>query len=765
MTKQGYRILGKDVKRSDAFVKVTGKAVYLHDIKLPGMLECRLLKSPYAHARILNIDTSKAERVPGVRGILTYKDVPQTPIRAHSSPHHTYRVLPKEVFYVGEQVAAVAAETVQAAMDAIELIKVEYEPLPAIFDPVDAMKPDAPIMYPEMPDNMSPSNFPNETSRGDIVKGFEDADIILESKYTVGVQAHNCLDTHGVVCMWSGDELTIWASSKYIWAILDKVCEIMELPESKVKVIAPYIGGDFGSKAGQIETMQAVICAIFAKRTGRPVRLQFTREEEIALTYHSVGPFTYIIRGGIKQEDGRPTAMHLVLYSNQGAHNISGLEAPYVGSGAVALYKFDSCKYEGYPAYCNLNMSGSRRGYGDPEGFWGSEQFMDELAEAVEMDPVEWRMRWAIRQGDPTATRLIWGEFAGGDYQLLLQKGAEIFGWKEKWKGWKNPSQISGSKRRGVGVALGQHLTGVNSEMGVVRINVDGSVEVFSHAEEVGQGIKTAMAMCVAEVLGVNPENIRVSEPNTQFVPRGFGVYASRGTPLIIGAAIKAAEDAKKQLMERASKVLRTNPDELGIGENQIFVKTEPEKSITIQKAASLFGRVGIYGIGYEEVPHYNPETGKPLWEKSNACVFSEVEVDVETGEVTVPKVVMVADAGRVIHPELVKAQLECSIIWGIGYALYEDEIYDFRNQGRVMNVQMVDYKIPTFLDLTEFVTVVVSDPRHAPTAPLNIKGVGEGAMVPVPAAIGNAIYNAIGVRIKDHPVTPDKILRALGKI
>jgi CO/xanthine dehydrogenase Mo-binding subunit len=760
-----HRVLGTNRPRVDAALKVTGRAAYLHDIRIPGVLECKLLKSPYAHARIVHIDTEKAANLPGVRGVLTYKDVSQTPIRAHNSPHHTYRVLPREVFYVGEQVAAVAAETKEVAMDALELIEVTYEPLPAIFDPIEAMKPDAYLLYPDRPDNLSPSNFPIETGRGDIAQGFEDADLILESRYTVGVQAHNCLDPHGTVCRWDGDELTVWSSTKFIWSILDKVCEIMGLPETNVKVIAPFVGGDFGSKAGQIETMQAVICATLARRTGRPVRLQFTRDEEIALTYHSVGPFTYDTRGGIKREDGRPTAMDLVLHSSQGAHNIAGLEAPYVGSGAVAVYKFDSCKFVGYPSYCNLNMTGSRRGYGDPEGFWCSEQFVDELSEAVGMDPVEWRKKWAIRQGDPTATRLVWGEFAGGDYQLLLEQGAAAFGWEEKWKGWKTPAAVDGPRRCGVGVALAQHITGVNNEMGVVRVNVDGSVDVLSHASEVGQGIRTAMPMCVAEVLGVSPEKVRVSEASTAFVPRGFGVYASRGTPLIIGAAVKAARDARRQLLERAARILKVSPEDLDIAEGRIFVKAEPDKEMTMQKAATSFGRVGVYGMGYEEVPYYNPETGQPRWEKSNGAAFAEVEVDVETGEVTVPKIVSVADAGVVIHPELAKAQIDCSILWGIGYALYEDEIYDRRNQGRVMNTQMVDYKIPTFLDRTDFTSLVISDPDHAPTPPLNMKGLGENAMVPIAPAIGNAIYNAIGVRIKDHPVTPDKILKALGKI
>ncbi len=760
-----HRVLGTDRPRVDAIFKVTGQAHYLSDLRFANLLECKLLKSRYAHARILHIDTSRAEAVPGVHGVLTHKDVPQTPIRAHSSPHSTYRVLPSEVFFVGEQVAAVAAETAEVALDALELIDVTYEELPAIFDPEEAMRPDAPLMYPDRESNLAPSHLPNETLRGDLEQGFADADVVLESRFTSGVQAHVCMETHGTVCRWDGDQLTVWTSTKFIWSALDKVCEILGLPESKVKVLSPYVGGDFGGKAGEIEAMQAVICAIFAKRTGRPVRLQLTREEEFALTHHSVGPFAYDARGGVRLDDGRPTAIDAVLHANQGGHSISGLEAAFVGTGAVAVYKFDSCKFVGRPAYCNLNMSGSRRGYGDPEGFWGSEQFVDELAEAAGMDPCEWRMKWAIRQGDPTATRLIWGTFAGGDYELLLRIGAERFGWQEKWRGWGEPSAVDGPRRRGVGVALAQHLTGINNEMGAVRINIDGSVEVMSHGAEVGQGIRTAMPMCVAEVLGVSPDLVRVSEPNTSLVPRGYGVFASRGTPLIIGAAVKAARDARKQLLEQAATMLDAPAEELDIRDGLIFARSAPDRTLTIPEVANAFGRIGVYGLGVEEAPHRDPETGDPIWEKSNGALFTEVEVDVETGHVSVEKIVSVVDAGVVIHPELAKAQIDCCVVWGIGYALYEDEVYDVRNQGRVMNVQMVDYKVPTILDSTDFESIVISDANHAPTPPLHVKGLGEGPMVPVAPAIANAIYNATGARLKDLPMTPDRVLEALGAI
>ena len=760
-----HKILGTNAPRVDGLLKATGKATFVEDIHLPGMLECKLLKSPYARARIVRMDTTRALSLPGVRGVLSYRDLPRIPVSTPNSPHHTYRVLPEEVFFAGEQVAAVAAETREAALDALELIEVQYEILPSVFDPLESRKPGAPVMYPDLPNNLSPSNFPIETSRGDVEKGFKEADVILERRYTVGVQAHNTMETHGTVCRWEGDKLTIWTSTKGIWAVLDIVCTIMGLPETSVEVNAPYVGGDFGCKAGQTEAMQAVICATLSKKIGRPVRLQFTREEGLTLPYHSVGPLYYDIKAGLMTKGARPKAVEIVLHANQGGHNVAGLEATYVGSGAVSVYQYENCRFQGFPMYCNLTMSGSRRGYGDPEGFWCSEQFVDELAEAAGWDPVEWRIRWAVRQGDPTATRLIWGELAGGDYALLLRTGAEAFGWKKKWHGWGIPPGQDGPIKRGVGVALSQHITGSNSELGMVRVNVDGSVDVFSHAEEVGQGIRTAMAMCVAEVLAVRPEVVRVTKASTSFVPRGYGVYASRGTPVIIGAAAKAAEDAKRQLMERAAKILHASVEDLIMENGRIFIRSQPDKEISLKRAATAFGRVGLYGMGYVEAPQYNPATKRPLWEKSNGALFAEVEVDTETGDVRVKKIVSVADAGVLIHPELAKAQVNCSIMWGLGFALYEDAVYDFQHQGRMMNVQMVDYKIPTFLDKENFVTIIVSDPAHAPTYPLNMKGLGEAAMVPVAPAIANAIYNAIGVRIRNHPVTPGRILQALGKI
>jgi len=347
------------------------------------------------------------------------------------------------------------------------LNRVEYEPLPAIFDPMEAMKPDAPLMYPDMPIIYRLHTSRLKPSRGHR-QGVQGCRYRPGSRYTSGFRH---------IIVWTptarfarGRETSsrVWSSAKYIWSVLDRVCEIMGLPETKVKVIAPYIGGDFGGKAGQVDAMQAVICATLARRTGRPVRLQFTREEEIALTHHSVGPFTYVTRGGVKREDGKPTAMDLVLHSNQGGHNISGLEAPYVGSGAVALYKFESCKFVDTRPTAPQHVRFKARVWRS-RGFLVPEQFVDELAEAVGMDPVEWRTKWAIRQGDPTATRLVWGEFAGGDYQLLLKKGAELFAGRRSGRAGASLQRSTALRDGGWEWRWPSTLPGVNNEMGVVR--------------------------------------------------------------------------------------------------------------------------------------------------------------------------------------------------------------------------------------------------------------------------------------------------------
>lgn len=349
----------------------------------------------------------------------------------------------------------------------------------------------------------------------------------------------------------------------------------------------------------------------------------------------------------------------------------------------------------------------------------------------------------------------------------LMTKAAEAFGWKGKWKGWKTPVAVNGAKKRGIGMALSMHLTGGGTSGTIVRINNDGTVDVNCTAEDIGQGIKSATAICVAEVLGVRYEDVSLTEDNTSYNPQGGGVFGSKGTPTNIGASINAAKNARAILIERAATLMEVKPEDLDVGDGKVLVKNEPAKSMTIGAVAGArqFGGVGIYVHGQETTSHINPDTGQNMWEKSLAALCCEVEVDTETGGVEILKIVMVNDCGVVINPQVATGQCDGGIIQGVGFALYEDILYDKSHEGIVINPTITDYRIPTFPEFGDFTSIIHSDPADAPTTPLNVKGMGEATIVPVAPAIANAVYNAIGVRIKSGPITPDKVLEALGKI
>jgi xanthine dehydrogenase molybdenum-binding subunit len=762
------KVLGKDHAKKEIALKVTGKATYVADIQLPGMLECRVLKSPYAHARILSIDTTQAEKLPGVRAVITNKDsniLLSQPFR--TGTHNDFYALPPEAVYMaGEQVAAVAAETKEVAQEAIKLIKVEYEPLPAVFDPLDAIKPDTPVIYPDLPDNKVPGMFNLRSTKGDIDKGFTDADVTLQNRYCWPNPAHCPLEPYQAVARWDRDELTVWISTQTLWQVQGYVSWALGIPINKISVIAKWVGGGFGGKYGISHAMLACLAAALAKKTGRPVRSLLEMDEQFIMSHHACGPGYYDTRGGIKLGDGRPVAIDTVVHVSQGGHSCHAaacvaFEAP------VNIYRYENIRAVANPVLCNLNMSGPKRSYGDAEGMFCSEQFADEMAEAAGMDPLEWRKKWCTRAGEPCSQHFQWGELAGGDYVTLLTKAAEAFGWKEKWKGWKTPTAVNGAKKRGVGIALSMHVTGAGTSGSFVRINNDGTVDVNCTAEDIGQGIKSATAICVAEVLGVRYEDVSVTEDNTRYNPQGGGVFGSKGTPTNIGASINAARNARVILLERAAVLMQVKPDDLDMGDGKIFVKNDLSKSMKIGVVAGArqFGGSGIYVYGQETSSYKNPATGLNMWEKSLAALCCEVEVDTDTGKVEILKAVIAADGGVLINPEVALGQGDSGIIQGLGFALYEDMIYDKNNEGIVINPTMTDYRVPTFPEFADFTSIVHSDPADAPTTPLHVKGMSEATIVPVAPAIANAIYNATGARVRSGPFTPDKVLEALGKI
>lgn len=521
--------LGKDHIKKEMELKITGKATYVGDLDLPGMLECRVLKSPYAHAKILSIDTRSAEKLPGVRAVVTGKEcgiIRTEPFETMGGAHADYYILPPEAVYIaGEQIAAVAAETKEIAKQALKLIKVEYEPLPAVFDPIDALKPEAPVLYPDLPNNKATLFGMTDISfaRGDVEQGFKDADVILQSRYQWPTTAHAPLEPYQTVAQWNGDKLTVWLATQAVWEAVDSIGQSLGIPTNRITVINKWVGGGFGGKVGENHIVLACIAAALAKKTGRPVRSLLEMDEQFIMSHHNCGPGYYEVKGGIKLHDGRPVAKDTVVYVNDGGHAI-GMGAPVAFESGANVYKFDNLQVTVHPALCNLNISGHKRSFGDAEGMFCSEQFADELAEAAGMDPLAWRMKWAMRPGDPACIYFMWGELAGGNYAALMTKAAEAFGWKEKWRGWKQPTAVNGAKRRGIGMALSMHQTGgFGASTSLVRINHDGTVDVNCAAEDIGQGIKSATAICVAEVLGVRYEDVSVSEDNTAYNPRGGG--------------------------------------------------------------------------------------------------------------------------------------------------------------------------------------------------------------------------------------------------
>lgn len=765
-----FKVIGQRFVRKDQVAKATGTAQYTVDVQFPDTLHCVTLKSPYAHAAINDIDTSEAEKLPGVRAVLTYKNNMVAPFATGGFLFELH-ILPQTfVYFPGQVVAALAAETKELAEEAIKLIKIDYTPLPAVFDPKEAMQPGAPLIHPEMrekrpdlPDNVAPSDYLYKQSRGDLEKGKKDADYTVAAEYKVLPESHYRPEPNNVIAKWEGDQLKFWVTSQWVHGAKSMVCRALNLPETNVTGYTPWVGCGFGNRYAGHQLV--IYAAALAKMTGRPVRCVTEVDENQVINTHSMGPHYYSTKGGIKK-DGTPTFLETVFHCNVGGVYDAGYTGVYpVSEAALAVYNYESCYVENYPVWCNLNPSGARRSFGGAEGMFCSESFIDEMLEKINADPVEWRIKWAQKTGDPVTLRLEWGELAGANYVALISKAAEAFGWKQKWKGWRVSTLVDGPRRRGIGMALGMHVTGdPTTDRGLVRLNADGTVEVISQGCDIGQGIKSAICQAVAEILDVKYEQVRASVSDTSFNPLGQGVRASRGTPLVIGAAINAAMDAKRQVLAIAAGMLQAKPEDLDLKEGKVFHKSDPSKSVPLK--GLLFKECGIIGTATESSPKINPVTKKKLYEKSNVAMCAEVEVDVDTGRVSLINATLAGDCGIAINPDAVLQQFDGSIIFGMSFGLYGQLIYDTSRNGVVLNASPNDYKIPTFLEYQQsFTSIIHEDPTDAPTAVLNLKGVGEGACIPVTPAIANAVYNACGARIRQHPITPEHVLKALGKV
>ncbi len=787
-----FSVIGKRLPRADAVEKVKGEAKFTSDIQLTGMLHAKFLRSPHAHARITRIDTSKAEALPGVKCVLTHNNVPKVhPVPQVPGGKFEY-LLDETVHGAGEEVAAVAAVTKEIAEGALKLIDVDYEVLPAVFDKEEAMKPEAPLVYPELGSNlyqtprtvdgMLPLDF------GDIEQGFAEADYIVEGTYESPFQHHVSPEPRSVLCQWIGDKLACWASTQVPQKLRLDLSICLGIPLSSVRVISTYTVGGYGAKDPE---KTATLTALLARRTGKPVRTVFTRTEDFIGTHRRMDCKIHG-RLGVKR-DGAITTLHTKMITNfgRGSQVANFVPACSAVDTCSMLYRYQNSKWEGYHVITNTQDHGAFNGFGDPEAGFCIERLIDEAAEKIGMDPVEFRLKNCMRYGDkgmeldfvalgPRSSQKEMGldkeayvHYGAAEWGVVgpdidsfpecIRRVAEQSGWRGKWQGWKTPVEVRGTKRRGIGIAIGMHhCVAAPPDSSTVKMNQDGSADVFSSDPDIGQGLRTAVAQVVAEVLGLRYEDVNVILCDTSVTPSGAGVFGSRGTSLCVNAAYLAAQDARCKLFQIAAPMLEVKPEALEAKDGRVCVKENPERGIPIAELC-LIG-YQVTGNAVVPYPWRDERTGKEIAPVSVAATIIEVEVDTETGGLDVLRVTSAHDCGRAINPQIVENQIDLSVTLGNGWVRSEEAVID-KKLGVMLNPNLLDYKIMTILDMPkreDLQEIIVEFPT--PWGPFGAKGMSETATTSQAPSLANAIYNAIGVRIRGDHLTPDRILEALEK-
>jgi CO/xanthine dehydrogenase Mo-binding subunit len=757
-----YSYIGKSILRVDSADKVTGKAIYSSDVRLPGMLFGKIKRSPYPFARILSIDTSKAARLPGVRSVITAKNIVQFPFAEFASDQ--YPLCDQYAHYYGDEVAAVAAIDDDAADEALELIKVDYEVLTPVVDAEAAIEPGAPKVHPELAEveQNIPRSF--EFTRGNGEEGFKLADIILEERFTAPPMHQGYLQTRDCTAAWYGEKLNLWAVMQSPFRMRIPIAKALGIPENLVRIIPCTVGGGFGNNAARIWP----IAAFLARETGKAVKIALSREEDLISGRPLLSAVIYL-RMGFKG-DGTIVAKRLDIVADTGAYIGS---TPGVLSAMASrtdnVYRIPHMFTSTKLVYTNTVPKGSLRGYGTEAGAFALESMMDIASVELGIDPVEIRLRNAVEKGDTTSHGLILNSCG---FRESLKIAAEQSRWKEKRKKKENRSN---GKRYGIGLASGFHVAGNMNVMRIydgsaamVKIDELGKASVISGELDIGQGSETLFAQITAEETGLNIEDVRVLPVDTEFSPFAMGTFASRVT-VLGGHAVKlAASDAQQQLLRYGSEMLDLKAELLEIRDSRFFKKGAREPLATVAEIARkiVLGRIGlpIVGMGTYRVPDYVKAIDLKTQYGNYAMAFTfvtqiaEVEVDLETGKVDVLRFWPAVDLGRVLHPKTCEAQIEGGVVMmGIGYGLSENYIFE---NGKIINSNLHDYKMPSFSDIPEINCMLIES--IDPNTTYGAKGVAEAIGNPSAAAVANAVYNAVGVRIKDLPITPERLWNAL---
>jgi xanthine dehydrogenase molybdenum-binding subunit len=745
-------IVGKSVKRSDTLEKVTGQAKYAGDVALPGLLFGKIKRSTIAHAKVKSIDVSKALALKGVKAVLTHENVPR--VLHYGSPHprsasvtKDQYILDDRVRYWGEGVAAVAAVSEEIAEEALALIEVEYQPLPAVFTIEDAMAEAAPRIH----DNGLEQNNvlpPVVVTRGDIEKGFAEADLVMEGEYELGRPTPAYMEPNVCACQWDGNgKLTIWSSTQTAFMVRGALAEVLGLPLNKVRVIVEHMGGGFGAKQDLFQ--HEFLCALLAKETKRPVRMEFTRKETFT-GGRSRHPGKIWLKQGFRK-DGTITARQARITFNSGAYGSHGPGVTIVGTNALtSLYRCENVRLEGRCIYTNSPIAGAFRGYGVVQTYYALDLQMDEAAERLGFDPAEFKLRNAVREGDiaPSNHPII-----GHGLEDCIKRGIE----ESDWYAVRNNRAGDGVKRRGWGIGCEMHgssaYPGIKEQgNAIVKMNEDGSVTLLTGTAGLGTGAHTALSQIVAEELGVPFEAVSVVQGDTDIVPWDIGAFASHTTYMGGRAAQIAAAEVRKQICNHAASMLDATPEDLTIRDGLILVEST-NRSMSLREAVGPtkgMPAVQLVGVG----------TYTPTKSYSFAAHFAEVEVDTETGEVSVLQVIPVHEIGKVVHPIAAQGQIEGGIQQGIGHTLSEDYQIDLKT-GRSLNPSFVDYKMPLSMDMPPIRTIIL-ETAPDPGGPYGAKGVGEDPIIAIGPAIANAIYDAIGVRFRHYPITPEQVVNAL---
>lgn len=751
--------VGKRVSRVDGPALATGTARFTGDITLPGMLYGKILRSPHPHARIVSIDTSKARALRGVRAVITGKDTGGI----------KYGVIPFELFeddlglaidkvrFIGDEVAAVAAVDEDVAEEALDLIRVEYEVLPAVFDPEQAMEEEAPQIHGHAKNNIA--SF-TAFDYGDLEQGFKEADYVFEDVFTTNAQHQMSMETHAALADWDGSgKLTIWTTTQTPFMTRRDLAKTLNIPESRIRVIKPHLGSGFG---GKHEMLSCDFCAsLLAKKTGKPIRIVYTREEEVMCT-RPRHPFKIKLRTGIRK-DGVVTAKDCRCIVNNGAYCSHGPAVMAAGGAlglVVGVFRYPNCRFEGSLVYTNTSAAGAYRGFGSLQVHFADDVHMDNIAKKMGIDPVELRLKNAVHSGDILANM---AKVTSCGLSECIRVTADKCGWGRTKL---NPGEGMGSACNTF-VSGGKVFYPHDSSSAFVKINEGGTLTVITGCADIGQGSDTTMCQIAAEVFKIPTEKVSIVSADTELTPMDLGTFADRATFVCGNAVMMAAKDAKKQVLEFVSEMLEANAEDLEMENERVVVKGDPERGMSLSDAvtAALYSPEGITFLGRG---YYNPptdlidyRTGKgnvsPAWAFGAQTI--KVHVDRETGKVKLLDVHGAYDVGIAINPMSCEGQMDGSISHGMGMALVENL---YREDGLILNPSFLEYKMPTALDMPPVALTIVE--TNDPEGPFGAKGFSEGCQVPVAPAIVNAICDATGVRLHDLPLTPDKILDALAE-